>query len=105
MIILNISKDVESSIAEAVRSGRFLSFDEAIAAAWLAFNQESPAGQALAQSSAEEPAETSQQDKPIWEVADDIRRNIPRDAWAKLPPDGASQHDHYLHGSPKRTAR
>jgi hypothetical protein len=40
--------------------------------------------------------------KPIWEVAADIRRSIPEEEWAKLPPDGAEQHDHYIYGTPKR---
>jgi len=40
--------------------------------------------------------------KPIWEVADDIRKSIPAEEWAKLPADGARQIDHYIYRSPKR---
>jgi hypothetical protein len=43
--------------------------------------------------------------KPIWEVAAEIRQSVPKEEWAKLPPDGAAQHDHYLYGTPKRPAR
>ena len=43
--------------------------------------------------------------KPIWEVADELRKSIPAEEWAKLPVDGASQHDHYIYGTPKRPAR
>lgn len=31
-------------------------------------------------------------------------RNVPSDAMAALPEDGASQHDHYIYGWPKREA-
>ena len=40
--------------------------------------------------------------KPIWEVADDVRRSIPAAEWAKLPADGARQIDRYIYGSPER---
>jgi AF2212-like protein len=30
-------------------------------------------------------------------------RALPEDVLAKLPRDGASQHDHYIYGTPKRT--
>jgi hypothetical protein len=40
--------------------------------------------------------------KRIWEVAEDIRRSVPAEEWAKLPADGAEQHDHYIYGTPKR---
>jgi predicted DNA-binding antitoxin AbrB/MazE fold protein len=42
--------------------------------------------------------------RPIWEVADELRRSIPAEEWAKLPVDGAAQHDHYIYGTPKRPA-
>jgi len=34
--------------------------------------------------------------KPIWEVADDIIRDIPEDIVNQLPKDGAKNHDYYL---------
>jgi Arc/MetJ-type ribon-helix-helix transcriptional regulator len=37
---INVSKDVEISINAAVQSGRFPSVDDAVTAAWLAFNQQ-----------------------------------------------------------------
>lgn len=40
--------------------------------------------------------------KRIWEFAEDIRRSVPAEEWAKLPVDGAEQHDHYIYGTPKR---
>jgi hypothetical protein len=39
---------------------------------------------------------------PIWEqIADNMRDALPEE-FAKLPNDGASEHDHYLYGHPKR---
>jgi len=42
-------------------------------------------------------------EKPIWEVAADLVRDIPEDVLDSLPKDGAAQHDHYLYAAPKRT--
>lgn len=40
--------------------------------------------------------------KPIWEVFAEIVRTIPEEELRKLPVDGATQHDHYIYGTPKR---
>ena len=40
---------------------------------------------------------------PIWEVAARLTQDIPTDVLNELPIDGASQHDHYLCGTPKRS--
>jgi predicted DNA-binding antitoxin AbrB/MazE fold protein len=42
-------------------------------------------------------------EKPIWAYAAQLIREIPEDALNALPTDGASQHDHYLYGAPKRS--
>jgi antitoxin component of MazEF toxin-antitoxin module len=39
---------------------------------------------------------------PIWERIAALTADAPREELAKLPIDGASQHDHYLYGTPKR---
>jgi predicted DNA-binding antitoxin AbrB/MazE fold protein len=41
--------------------------------------------------------------EPIWERLAKLGAQIPEEELAKLPTDGASQHDHYLYGSTKRT--
>lgn len=46
---------------------------------------------------------TAEPTKPIWEVFDDIIGTIPDEEFAKLPTDGAEQHDHYIYGLPKKT--
>lgn len=38
----------------------------------------------------------------ISEVITEIMKDVPAEDFAELPTDGASEHDHYLYGSPKR---
>jgi hypothetical protein len=40
--------------------------------------------------------------KPIWEVAAELVAEIPEEDLARLPLDGAAQHDHYIYGTPKQ---
>ena len=40
--------------------------------------------------------------RPVWEMFDELSQQVPIEEWAKLPTDGAEQHDHYLYGAPKR---
>jgi predicted DNA-binding antitoxin AbrB/MazE fold protein len=41
-------------------------------------------------------------EKPIWQVAEDLVRDIPQDVLDSIPTDGAAQHHHYLYAVPKR---
>jgi hypothetical protein len=40
----------------------------------------------------------------ISEVICEIMSDVPPEAFEALPRDGASEHDHYLYGSPKRNS-
>jgi hypothetical protein len=40
--------------------------------------------------------------KPIWELFADAFKDVPEEELARLPVDGAAQHDHYIYGLPKR---
>ena len=51
---------------------------------------------------APESAEQKPEDRPIWEVILDNMKDVPPEEFARLPNDGASEHDHYLYGRPKR---
>lgn len=99
---VRLPEDVETSINAEVQSGRFASVGEAIAAAWRAFHRlEQPASaQPIEPAEAENPQ--AEPRKPIWEVFQEISATIPDEEWAKLPTDGAEQHDHYIYGTPKR---
>jgi len=50
----------------------------------------------------EESAGPPAEDKPIWEVAAELVRDIPEDVLSSIPTDGAAQHDHYLYAADKR---
>jgi hypothetical protein len=43
--------------------------------------------------------------KRITDFISDIMGDLPQEVFAALPTDGASEHDHYLYGTPKRTSR
>jgi hypothetical protein len=40
--------------------------------------------------------------KPIWEKFIEASLEIPDEELDRLPTDGATQHDHYIYGTPKR---
>ena len=50
-----------------------------------------------------EPVSTAPAREPIWERLAKLAADVPVEELAKLPTDGASQHDHYLYGAPKRS--
>ena len=41
--------------------------------------------------------------RPLWEVIDEIMRDVPKSVLNRLPADGAERHDHYLSGTLKET--
>jgi hypothetical protein len=47
-------------------------------------------------------AEPSGESRPIWEVMLDNMKDVPPEEFARLRKDGASEHDRYLYGHPKR---
>ncbi len=42
------------------------------------------------------------QQKPFWERAVDLMKDVPEEELDRLPTDGATEHDHYIYGTPKR---
>ena len=98
---IHLPPELESSIQAAVHSGHFASVDAAMTeAASLLLQRLKQQGQAVPPT-VNQPS-TAPPHKPIWEVAADIRNSVPAEEWAKLPIDGAEQHDHYIYGTPKR---
>jgi predicted DNA-binding antitoxin AbrB/MazE fold protein len=47
--------------------------------------------------------EHANNEEPLWEQILSLTRDLPPEAFEGLPTDGASQHDHYIYGTPKRT--
>ena len=99
---INLPANLEHSLLAEVRSGHFASVDDAIAEAVRLLLQRLPGGAVPGSAAADEP--TVPDHKPIWEVFEEISASIPEEEWAKLPADGAEQHDHYIYGTPKRPA-
>jgi hypothetical protein len=46
--------------------------------------------------------EADRDSRSVWEIFAESRKRIPPEEVAKLPKDGADEHDHYLYGHPKR---
>jgi hypothetical protein len=49
-----------------------------------------------------QPKPSALESRPICEVILDNMKEVPLEEFDKLPPDGASEHGHYLYGHPKR---
>jgi hypothetical protein len=50
-----------------------------------------------------EPQPVTPKPRPhISEVIQEIMSDVPREVFETLPHDGASEHDHYLYGTPKK---
>ena len=97
---INLPANLEHSLLVEVQSGHFASVDDAIAEAVRLLLRRVPAEADPESNGTIEPTATGH--KPIWEVFEEIANSIPEEEWAKLPVDGAEQHDHYIHGTPKR---
>jgi len=46
--------------------------------------------------------EPKPESRPIWDVILDNMKDVPAQEFARLPKDGASEHDHCLYRHPKR---
>ena len=103
VMTINLPENLDRSIRAEVLDGHFTSLDDAIAeAVRLLLNQKgrSEAGP----ENAGAVGQVAPTYKPIWEVFEEITAGIPEEEWAKLPTDGAEQHDHYIYDTPKRPA-
>jgi Arc/MetJ-type ribon-helix-helix transcriptional regulator len=96
---IHLSKQLESDILAVVNSGRCASLDDAMSEAASLLLERVKEEQAQAKQPAAAAAH-----KPIWQVAEELRKSIPAEEWDKLPVDGAAQHDHHIYGTPKRPA-
>ncbi len=46
--------------------------------------------------------ETDRDLRSVWDIFAESRKRVPREEFARLPKDGADEHDHYLYDHPKR---
>jgi Arc/MetJ-type ribon-helix-helix transcriptional regulator len=96
MLTVTIPDHLERYLREAVAEGRFASIDQAVTLAVGRLEYDD----VIRQRPTAPPLPANY--KPIWEIAQEIAASIPDEEWAKLPTDGAEQHDHYIYGTPKR---
>ncbi len=99
---IHLPPRLENPILAAVHSGRYASIDDAMTEAASMLVERLRHEQAEAKSPAIAQGDVLPGYKPIWEIAAELRKSVPTEEWAKLPVDGAAQHDHYIHGVPKR---
>lgn len=50
------------------------------------------------------PAPQPRRKKSLGHIAEELFGDLPEEELARLPMDGAAQHDHYIYGLPKRPA-
>ncbi len=100
---IELPKDLENSIIAKIQSGLFPSIDAAmIEAARLLLERIDQNQSSISRlPSSQDTSELSS--KPIWEQIQDLTEDVPDEVWDKIPIDLAEQHDHYIHGTPKRT--
>jgi hypothetical protein len=100
-MIIQLSQNLENPILAAGHSGRYASLNDAMAEAAALLVERLRLEQAEVEQPATNRAGAVAACKPIWEVAAELRKSVPPEEWAKLPVDGAAQHDHYIYGTPK----
>ena len=95
---IHLPPDLMESVRAAVQSGRYASEEALVAEALRAhLHTANPSGT--------EPVEAPSAFQSLWDQIAELQKAVPDEEWAKLPADGAEQHDHYIYGSPKRPAR
>jgi hypothetical protein len=52
--------------------------------------------------SKEELMKRKRSDRPVWQMVEELLKDIPVADLERMPTDGAEQHDHYIYGTPKR---
>ncbi|MGA2703563.1 MAG: hypothetical protein ABSH35_21000 [Isosphaeraceae bacterium] len=99
---IHLPRDVKRSIEAAVNSGHFASADDAIAAAWRAFEQ---LDRGQSQQKADQSESATVKPVPVWKRVLDNMRAVPDEVFERIPADSSEQLDHYLYGTPKRPTR
>ena len=101
---IKLPSDLEDSVRSEVLRGHFAGADDLVAEIVRDYFQRThPRAVHEMPTDGEEPS--AQTRKPIWEVAEELRKSVPAEEWEKLPVNGAAEHDHYIYGTPKRSTR
>ena len=105
-IILN--PEQERIVEAQIVSGRFHSVDEVLDQVFSVLQDSSAKGSVhenqreTISAAPESVANDGGSEQPFWERITERMKRLPPEVFDSLPRDGASEHDHYLYGSPKR---
>ena len=80
---IQLPENLESSILAAVHSGRYASLDDAMAEAASLLVERLRQEQAMLEQPAAGKKPPVTVYKPIWEVADELRKNVPPEEWGR----------------------
>src|SRR5260370_23929307 len=98
---IHLPEDLERYVQMKVRSGRFVSEDEAIGEAVRLLRQKEDAGPRTGDESPEVAAAGGAA-VPAWKRVLDIMGKVPDEVFDRIPADSSEQLDHYVYGTPKR---
>jgi putative addiction module CopG family antidote len=99
---IQLPEELERFIRDEVLAGRYSSEAALVTEAIRLLKTNQP--HASETQTASPVSNQTQLRKPIWEIAEALSIQIPANEAASLPTDGAAEHDHYIHGTPKRSA-
>ena len=97
---ISLPSDLAERIERKVDVGNYQSPDDVIRAALNALDQQEQQEQQNYQNGQSDEV----LNKPIWKRFQDAGQRLPHTESDTLPEDGASQHDHYIYGTPKRSS-
>jgi Arc/MetJ-type ribon-helix-helix transcriptional regulator len=89
--------EIERMVQEEILSGHFANVDDLLMEALQALRER----KAIPSPQSSETGMRDTLERPIWETINERMRKVPDEVFERLPRDGASEHDHYLYGSPK----
>jgi putative addiction module CopG family antidote len=102
---VQLSEELQRFVEAQIASGRYRRQEDVIRDLIEdGFRQRQHQAESAAQEAAPSQGTPGTAHKPIWEEIDEITKGVPDEEWAKMPTDGAEQHDHYIYGTPKRSS-
>lgn len=90
---IELPSELEERVRQSVESGHYSSVEACVSDAL---------ERALPRKSAEPIGDVGAEEPTIGEIIREIWSKLPPEEAAKLPVDGAAEHDHYIYGWPKK---
>jgi putative addiction module CopG family antidote len=100
---------LDQFVARQLASGRYPSYDALVRDALRLLQEreaeeDHPHANGDTANNDEEDIAAPQRSASVLDIFREAREAIPEETWGTLPPDLATQHDHYIYGTPKRPA-